>query len=82
LEQVFRGNSGGNLARGDGNAPSGGQHTSGGGANMVAVATPDADATSGAAGNPQMVVDPVTPRVDAAISKPFYLQLRLTSFNI
>ena len=35
LEQVFRGNSGGNLARSDGNAPSGGGDTSGGGANPM-----------------------------------------------
>ena len=79
LEQVFRGNSGGNLARSDGNAPSGGGNTSGGGG-LGGGGTPmggggnapsDGGNTSGGAGNPsESGGSGNSPEVDAAISEP------------
>jgi len=72
LEQVFRGNSGGNLARSDGNA-SGGGNTSGGGANPMSGGgnAPSTDGnTSGDAGNPSDGGGAGnSPEVDAAVSE-------------
>ena len=65
LEQVFRGNSGGNLARSDGNT-SGGGDTSGGGANPMG----GGGNTSGGAGNPSDSGGGNSPEVDAAVSEP------------